>query len=263
MAKQLAIAIEKGGSGKTTTAVNLAVLFGAAGKRVLLVDTDKQGNATLTLTQRRLIDFSGGGVFGALGQLGARPVTDYILESACQNVWVLPSCPEMDSIEDLLRKVQEEKFVAMYEALRELLAPVQDAYDLIVYDCPPALSNMTKGALVAASHVLIPLKADGYSVEGCVSTIALIDLLKKKANTALALCGILLTMVDKRTKLVGEMRAVLEESGYPVRPESIGASQAVNVSTTYKQPVVLYDPACTAAKDYKVLAAALMKEIAL
>lgn len=261
MAKQLAIAIEKGGSGKTTTAVNLAVLFGAAGKRVLLVDTDKQGNATLTLTQRRLIDFSGGGVFGALSQMDTRPVADFILETACQNVWVLPSCPEMDSIEDLLKKVQEEKFVAMYEALRELLAPVQDAYDLIIYDCPPALSNMTKGALVAASHVLIPLKADGYSIEGCVSTIALIDLLKKKANPGLRLCGILLTMVDKRTKLVGEMHEVLEESGYPVRRESIGTSQAVNVSTTYKQPVVLYDPGCAATRDYKALAVALLKEL--
>lgn len=255
MGKVLAVSIEKGGSAKTITSTNLAVLAGNAGIKTLLVDLDKQGNSTLTMSGQRVIEFEGQGLYYAMKTFYAGNVAEYIIETEYENVSLLPACPEMDTdnMDDLLRRLEREKYCAPYEVLRETLKPIKDKYDLIILDCPTALSNMTKGAFAAADNVLIPLKIDEFSIEGAISAISLLDTMKERVNKDLNFLGIVFINVDLRTRAVPKIKNELMAAGYPVLNTFIRASQKVNDSTSYRMPAVVYAPDCSSTQDYRTL----------
>ena len=245
MGKIIAVANQKGGVGKTTTAVNLSACLAALEKRVLLVDLDPQGNATSGLGKG---EAQGSTVYDVLiGQASAR---EAVQETGCPGLRLMPTAIELAGAEIELVGMDGRELL-----LKGALEEVRSEYDCIFIDCPPSLSLLTLNALSAADSVLIPIQCEYYALEGLGQLMNTVKLMRRKLNPSLGIEGILLTMFDARTNLcaqvVQEVRAHFPNEVFETMiPRNIRLSEA----PSYGLPIHLYDARCIGAKAYGELA---------
>lgn len=238
----IGIANQKGGVGKTTTAINLAACLGAAEKRTLLADLDPQGNATSGVgVDRTACNHS---IYDVLvGTLAAQKV---VIPSVVDGVDVVPSTRDLAGAEIELVRLDDRE-----TRLRQALQPLATTYDFIIIDCPPSLGLLTVNALVAAHTVIMPLQCEYYAMEGLGQLLQAVKLVRQKLNPALAIGGILLTMYDSRTLLA---RRVAEEArryfGTMVFQTMIPRNVRLGEAPSHGKPIIHYDIGCSGAEAY-------------
>lgn len=246
MARIIAICNQKGGVGKTTTAVNLGGYLAALGKKVLLVDFDPQGNASsgLGITPRTLQE----SVYHAL--FGYTHHDKIIHQAPIVNYHVMPASPDLAGALIELMQVSEREF-----ALRRLLNRVRHQYHYIIIDLPPSLSLLTVNGMVAADEVLIPIQSEYYSLEGLSQLLETLDLINKNLGARTKVGGALLTMYNKRETLSREVaRNVRRHFPYHVYDVEIPRAVALAEAPSFSKPIVLFDPSSPGAKAYEALA---------
>ena len=250
MAKIIAVTNQKGGVGKTTTAVNLSALVADKGKRVLVVDIDPQGNATSGLGKA---DTDSNTVYEVL--LGDAPAKDAIVPTGYGTLDLMPTSIELAGAEIELVGVDNRESL-----LKAALKSLNDDYDFIFIDCPPSLSLLTLNALTAADSVLIPIQCEYYALEGVGQLVNTVKLIRKKLNPNLKIEGILLTMYDGRTNLCAQ---VAQEVRNHFRDEAFGTMIPRNVrlseAPSYGMPIHLYDARCSGTQAYRELAQEFIK----
>ena len=246
MGRTIAIANQKGGVGKTTTAINLSACLAEAGQRVLAIDFDPQGNATtgLGLEKEQIEDT----VYELL--LGDCTLEDCLMRDVQENLDVLPSDSNLAGAEIELLDVENKESV-----LNGYLETIRDQYDFIIIDCPPSLSLLTINALVAADTVLVPIQCEYYALEGLSQLIHTIDLVQQRLNPNLLIEGVVFTMYDVRTNLsnqvVENVRNNLDAKIYDTLiPRNIRLAEA----PSYGLPINLYDSKSAGAESYRLLA---------
>ena len=245
-ARVLAIANQKGGVGKSTTAVNLGGWLALDGHRVLIVDLDPQANAStgVGVDPRR----ASATVYNVL--VDDRDVEDGIEPTAVKGLFCLPSNIDLAGAE-----IEMVPMLSREMRLKRALAPILDQYDFVLIDCPPSLGLLTVNALVAASEVLVPIQCEYYALEGVGQLLKNVQLIRSSLNSGLRLAGIVLTMFDPRTKLAEEVERQVRGhfSGRVFRsviPRSVRLAEA----PSFGQPVALYDPKSKGAVAYQRLA---------
>jgi chromosome partitioning protein len=249
MGTVFAIANQKGGVGKTTTAVNVAACIAEAGHRTLLVDVDPQGNATTGLGVSRT---EGPGLYEVLsGEIGA---LEAVRPTAIGTLFVLASTPDLaGATVELPREAGSEV------RLRDALAPVRDAFAFTLLDCPPSLGPLTVNALVAADRVIVPVQTEYFALEGLAGLLDTLSLIQRELNPRLTVAGMLLTMHDARTKLAQDVeREVREHFPTLVFDTVIPRNVRLGEAPSYGRPVIHHDPHCAGADAYFSLA----KEVA-
>ena len=250
LGKIIAVTNQKGGVGKTTTAVNLSGCIAALGKKVLLVDIDPQGNATSGLGRQ---DGEGSTVYNVL--IDGAAARDAIVQTGFGALDLMPTAIELAGAEIELVSVENRE-----QLLKNALEGIRNDYDYIFVDCPPSLSLLTLNALTAADSVLIPIQCEYYALEGVGQLVNTVRLIRKKLNPGLAVEGILLTMFDARTNLcaqvVQEVRNHFREEAFETTiPRNVRLSEA----PSYGLPIHLYDARCSGAKAYQELARELLE----
>lgn len=246
MSKVIAAANQKGGVGKTTTAVNLSAALGKRGKNVLLIDLDPQGNATSGLgIDRKDV---GKNMYNVL--IGGEKLEDIIIKMDFTNLSIAPSSIELSGAEIELVGVRRREFV-----FKDALEGVRENFDYIIVDCPPSLGLLTVNALCAADTVLVPIQCEYYALEGVSLLTNTIKKVKKALNPALDFEGILLTMFDARTNLsiqvVDEVKKYFPQKVYrTIIPRNVRLSEAPG----FGKPVIEYDPTSKGAEMYMELA---------
>ncbi|MEI6500119.1 MAG: AAA family ATPase [Armatimonadota bacterium] len=251
MVQTYAIINQKGGVGKTTTAVNLAAWAASDGKRVLLVDADPQGNATSGLgIDRGALDRCLYDVLTAdLSGDPVVPVQDVIVKSCMEGLDVLPATIELAGADMSLAAA-----IARETRLRHALAPITSDYDLIIIDTAPSLGVLTVNSLAAAQKCIIPIQCEYYALEGLSQLMRIINLVQNQINPSLQIAGMVLTMYDSRTNLSTEVaRDVRETFQGRVYETAIPRNIRLAEAPGHGLPAVLYDPHSVGAKRYWML----------
>jgi chromosome partitioning protein len=252
MKRIIAIANQKGGVGKTTTAVNLAASLAVTQRRVLLVDLDPQGNATMGCgVEKSRVEMGSCEVL-----LGECTAAQAIVPVADGKFDLLPANQDLTSAE--VRLVTSEE--GRESRLRDALEPVREAYDLIIIDCPPSLNMLTLNALVAADSVLVPMQCEYYALEGLSALTATIEHVREAANPRLHIEGILRTMFDPRANLSAEVSAqLMEHFGDTVFRTVIPRNVRLAEAPSFGKPVLLHDRESRGALAYLALAGEMIR----
>ena len=252
----LAIANQKGGVGKTTTAINLGTALAAVGERVLIIDLDPQGNATtgLGLDRNRARRAS---TYEVL--IGERTLAEIIRETGIPGLDCAPSSMDLLGAELELADF-ERKAYRMRDAISQYCREGDGAYTYMLLDCPPSLNLLTVNALAAADAVLVPLQCEYFALEGLSQLLKTVERVRRTLNPRLSIQGIVLTMYDKRNSLSAQVaedvRAVLGEKVYhTIIPRNVRVSEA----PSYGKPVLLYDHRCAGAQAYIRLASEIIR----
>ena len=240
MGRVIAVANQKGGVGKTTTAINLSACLAEKGQKVLAIDMDPQGNMTSGLgidkdeVEKNIYDLM-------IGQAG---VDEVLQKEAIENLDVIPTSIDLSAAEIELIGVDDKEFI-----IRNAVQPIKDDYDYIIIDCPPSLSMLTINAMTTADSVLVPIQCEYYALEGLSQLIHTVELVKERLNPVLEIEGVVFTMYDARTNLslqvVENVKENLQQNIYKtIIPRNI--------------PINLYDPKSTGASAYQRLADEVM-----
>lgn len=253
MSKTIAFANQKGGVGKTTSAINIAAALGIAGKRTLLIDCDPQGNASSgTGIRKPSVKAT---VYDVL--IGRCRVADAILKTEYQNLSVLPSGMDLAAAELELADVDNRQ-----NRLKDPISEIAADFDYILIDCPPSLGMLTINALTASDGVIIPMQCEYFSLEGLSQIMMTIKQVKKLYNPSLSLTGILVTMYNGRLNLSLQVLDELKKH-YADKLFSIAITRNVRLSEapSYGAPIQYYDKYAKGSSDYDKIAAELMKRI--
>ena len=246
MGRIIAIANQKGGVGKTTTAINLSACLAEAGKKVLTIDLDPQGNTT-----------SGLGVNKAEQEhttyellIGEDPVEVCLLKEVLPNLDMLPSNINLSGAEIEMIGIEQKEFV-----LKKEIDKIRDQYDFVIIDCPPSLNMLTVNAMTTADTVLVPIQCEYYALEGLSQLIHTINLVKQRLNPVLELEGVVFTMYDARTNLslqvVENVKSSLKNTVYKtIIPRNVRLAEA----PSHGMPITLYDTRSAGAESYRLLA---------
>ena len=246
MGRIIAIANQKGGVGKTTTSINLSACLAEAGKKVLVVDIDPQGNATSGLgVEKNELENTIYELF-----VGECELSDCLIENVLDNLSVLPSNVNLSGAEIDLIGIEKREFL-----LKKYITPIRDNYDFIIIDCPPSLNILTVNAMTTAGTVLVPIQCEYYALEGLSQLIHTINLVKQRLNPELEMEGVVFTMYDARTNLslevVENVKKNLKQNVYKtIIPRNIRLAEA----PSHGLPINLYDSKSVGAENYRLLA---------
>lgn len=246
MSRVIGIANQKGGVGKTTTAINLSACLAEKGKKIMLIDIDPQGNSTsgFGLDKDRIKNTT----YELL--IGECSLNDCLVKSVIENLDIIPSNVNLSGAEIELIGVERKEFL-----LKKKVEPVRDDYDFIIIDCPPSLNMLTINAMTTADSILVPIQCEYYALEGLSQLIHTIGLVKKRLNPYLEMEGVVFTMYDARTNLslqvVENVKDNLKQNIYKTLiPRNVRLAEA----PSHGLPITLYDPKSTGAEGYRMLA---------
>ncbi len=251
MSKVIAVANQKGGVGKTTTNVNLSACLAVAGKKVLTVDIDPQGNTSSGLgIDKNKVSIS---IYDVL--INDADIEQAIMPTQVENLYIIPSNIQLAGAE-----IEMVSMISREQVLKRALDKIRDRYDFILIDCPPSLGLLTINALTAADKVLVPIQCEYYALEGLSQLMNTIKLVTKHLNKKLEVEGVVLTMFDARTNLsiqvVDEVKKYFRNKVYrTIIPRNVRLGEA----PSHGLPIIMYDSKCTGAQAYTELAEEMLE----